>query len=165
MVTTPSTTKRSKIEDRLDKIAKAWENATWAKFDAKEKRQPPYDKVNSKLKRAVYKLVRNCIENDLVDVLKESVEFQFGDKSQVKPSRTNAENPFYWGFTAVCGTDEKLARSNKSRFSQELMYAHIHDVPPEFLIGFIYQIGSSKELQRKIDSKEMQRWFKPTKIG
>jgi hypothetical protein len=162
MVTKPSTTKRRKIEDRLDKIGKSWPDSIWADSDAKKKRQPPYYKANSKLKRTVYRLVRDCIKNDLVNVLKKSVEFQFGDKSQVKPSPTNAKNPFYWGFTAACGTDEKLARSNKSRFSQELMYAHMHDVPPEFLIGFIYQIGSSKDLQRKINSKEMQRWFKPT---
>lgn len=161
MATTPPTRRSSKIDDRLREIEKAWEKASWAKYDAEEKLRPPYDKANSKLKRAVYRLVRDCIKNDLVHALKESVEHQFGDRSHVKPSPANAENPFYWGFMAVCGTENKLARSNKSRFSQELMYAHMHDVPPQFLIGFIYQIGSSKDLQRKIENKDMQTWFNP----
>ncbi|MEP4529538.1 MAG: hypothetical protein ABJ050_19660 [Paracoccaceae bacterium] len=151
-------TPSSGIEGRLKKAGTSWEKALWAKSDPEEKKRPPDDKVNSKLKRAVYKIVRDCIKADLVHVLKESVEFQFGDKSQVKPSPSNAENPFYWGLTAVCGTDEKLARSNKSRFSQELIYAHLHDVPPELLIGFIYQIGSSDDIGRRLKDGEFESW-------
>jgi hypothetical protein len=153
-------TSRRSIERRIKQIAETWEESFWSQSDSKKEKRPPYYTANGTLKRQVYQLVRRCIEADLVHVLKESVEFQFGNRSQVKPSPANAENPFYWGFMAVCGTDKKLARSNKSRFSQELMYAHMHNVPPEFLIGFIYQIGSSKDLQRKIENKEMQNWHK-----
>lgn len=163
MAKAPKPTTRSSIESRLAKIQVKWTEAVEARSDAEQKLLPPYDKVNSKLKRVVYRLVRDCLKCDLLSVLKDSVQKQPGDKSQVKPSSKNADNPFYWGFTAVCGIDKKLARSNKSRFSQELLYAHMHDVPPEFLIGFIYQIGSSSKLQQKIDNKEMQRWFKAKK--
>jgi hypothetical protein len=154
-------TSRSSIEKRIETIAKTWEESSWSQSDSKQEKRPPYYTANGTLKRHVYQLVRRCIEADLVHVLKESVEHQFGNRSKVKPSPANAENPFYWGFMAVCGTENKLARSNKSRFSQELMYAHMHDVPTHFLIGFIYQIGSSNDLQRKIENKDMQTWFNP----
>lgn len=139
------------------KYSEAWREGSW---DVAEGSVPsPYDQPNSKLKRNVYRLVRYCLKYDLLDLLKESVEFQLEGKSRVKPSLQNAANPFYWGLSAVCGADNKLPRTNKSRFAQELQYANMHDVPPEFLVGFIYQIGSSKDLQRKIDNKEMQSWF------
>ena len=140
------------------KYSEAWREGSWAVAEGGV--PPPYDQPNSKLKRSVYRLVRYCLEHDLLGLLKKSVEFQLEGKSRVKPSLHNAANPFYWGLTAVCGADNKLPRSSKSRFAQELQYAHMHNVPPEFLVGFIYQIGSSKDLQRKIDNKEMQPWFK-----
>lgn len=149
---------RSAVEERLSRVQKGWSDAFWDRSDG-AKVLPHYDRPDSKLKRGVYGLVRDCIKGACLDVLKESIEFQFGNKSQVKPSARNDANPFYWGLTAVCGDKNKLPRTTKSRFAQELQYANMHDVPPEFLVGFIYQIGPSGDLQHKIDNVEMQRWF------
>lgn len=149
---------RTSVEQRLEKCQRGWNGEVWGKKKGATK-ESPYDQPYSRLKRGVYALVRECLEHDLLDVLKESVEFQFGDRSQVKPSENNDTNPFYWGLTAVCGTENKLKRNSKSRFAQELLYAHMHDVPPQFLIGFLHQMGSSKGLQDKIENQEMQRWF------
>lgn len=157
-------TSRSKIKRRLEKIRNHWEDdwCDWGK--GKNGENPvPYDAPYSKLKRAAYRLVADYNNNDLIavliSVLKESVQTQADSKAKIKPSAANDANPFYWALTAVCQADYELPRSTKSRLAQELQYAHMHDVPPEFLVGFIYQIGPSRGLQEKIDNGLREPWF------
>lgn len=153
-------TSRSKIERQLEKIRNHWEDDWWDWGKGENGEKPaPYDASYSKLKRMVYRLVADCIKNDLIAVLKESVRTQAGNKTKIKPSAANDANPFYWALTAVCQADCELPRSTKSRFAQELQYAYMHNVPPEFLVGFIYQIGSSRGLQVKIDNGQKEPWF------
>lgn len=155
MVRKPKPRSRTNVEKRVKRIQEGWSEEFGHRTDSKK---PHYDRPDGKLKRYVYQLVRDCIEGGWVDELKECAERQLGG-ARLKPSERNNANPFYWGLTAVCGEKYKLPRTTKSRFAQELLYADMHDVPPEFLVGFIYQIGPSGDLQHKIDKKEMQRWF------
>lgn len=160
MTSETTNTSRSKIKRRLEKIRNHWEDdcRDWGKGENGEK-PPPYDAPYSKLKRAVYRLVVDYDNNDLIAVLKESLRTQADNKNKIKPLAANNANPFYWCLTAVCQADCELPRSTKSRFAQELQYAYMHDVSPEFLVGFIYQIGSSRGLQEKINNGHRERWF------
>ena len=151
-------TKRS-IERRLAKISERLADARWGLDKAAEKLLPPDQKLNSKFRRSVYKLVRDCLDHDLMEVIYDDVKWQYEGQNTFKPLQHNKENPFYWGIWAVLDPDDKIPRSTRTRFSQELLYAHMHDVPPEYLIGFLHQKGTSTGLQAKIDGKQMQPWF------
>jgi hypothetical protein len=155
MARKPKTGSRNNVENRIKRIQQRWSEEFRDRTDSKK---PHYDRPDGKLKRYVYRLVRDCLKGGWLEVLEESAKRQLGG-SRLKPSERNDANPFYWGLTAVCGDKNKLPRTTKSRFAQELLYAHMHDVPPEFLVGFIYQIGPTGDLQHKIDNQEMQRWF------
>lgn len=131
-------------------------SANTSKTKKDESGAPPYSLANSRLKRAVYGMVRKHIASDKMDLLKRVAT---SDQGELHPSQENQENPFYWGLFLLCGLDG-LTKSSRSRFAQELLYAHRHDVPKEHLIGFIYQIGSSKGLGKKLQDGKMEPWYK-----
>lgn len=118
---------------------------------------PPYDKPNGYLKREVYRLVRRCIAGGALETLKRIVAH---DDSSSRPSAHNQVDPFYWGFMMVCGMDDRIRRQDRWKFANELLYAHRHDVPPELLVGFIYQIGSSDGLREKIRQGTTEVWHR-----
>ncbi len=160
MTSVATNTSRSKIKRRLEKIRNHWEDdwCDWGKGKNGEK-PVPYDASYSKLKRAAYRFVADYDNNALIAVLKKSVRMQANNKTKIKQTAATDANPFYWALTAVCQADYELPRSTKSRFAQELQYAYLHKVPPEFLVGFIYQIGPSRGLQEKIDNGQREPWF------
>ena len=123
---------------------------------------PPYDTANGYLKREVYRLVRRCITKQVVDLLRELVA---KDDSSPRPTAYNEQDPFYWGFMFVCGMDKRVSRQARWRFANELLYAHKHNVPPELLVGFIYQIGKSDGLRERLRNGHMEEWWEERKGG
>lgn len=119
----------------------------------------PYDRPNGYLKREVYRLVRRCIDKQAVNLLRELVA---KDESSPRPTAYNEQDPFYWGFMFVCGMDKRVSRQDRWRFSNELQYAHKHNVPPELLVGFVYQIGRSDKLRERLRNGQMEEWYKET---
>lgn len=115
----------------------------------------PYDKPNGYLKRAVYQLVRDCIDNGAVELLQRFAE---DTEYPLRPSPHNQNNPFYWGIMAVCMDDNRISRNNRSKFANELLYAHKHNVPSNLLVGFIYQIGTSEGLRARLLNRKMEKW-------
>lgn len=148
----------------------------------------PYDSPNSYLKREVYRMVRSYLSKGtnlekrseqlrtsvIRDLEREGITFRSSQMSQ--------KNPFYWGLMSVLAIqneEEKKDRKNKKgdneqkeknkknpvrrqdlhKFANELLYAHGHDVPPEFLVGFIYQIGSSDALKKRLSEGVMEDWY------
>ena len=116
----------------------------------------PYNKPNSFLKREVYRLVRHCLTRRSVDLLQMLVT---SDESSPRPSKHNEQDPFYWGFMFVCGMDKRVSPQTRGKFANELLYAHKHDVPPDLLTGFIYQIGKSDGLRERLLKGEMEEWY------
>lgn len=145
---------KTALLDRADKVRAAWKNRL-----ASDKKTIPYFTADGILKRHVYLLVKDCIDDGTKGLLEEVVR---ETERHVRPSQANAVNPFYWGILLVCGFDERVSGVSKGKrviFSQELFYAHMHKVPECFLIGFIHQIGPSRNLQAKINSGKMQTWY------
>jgi hypothetical protein len=72
------------------------------------------------------------------------------------------QNPFYWALYAARndGSIDSIADKDMSRFAAQMMYADRHDIPPELLVGFIYQQGSEAELTRKLRSREFEPWYR-----
>jgi len=99
--------------------------------------------------------VRQCIADNSVGKLRAVAAKNEGSP---RPSDFNEEDPFYWGVTAVCGMDGPITRQRRWTMGNELAYAHKHDVPPELLIGFLYQIGKSDGLRDRLLRNELEEW-------
>ena len=59
------------------------------------------------------------------------------------------ENPFKVGLFAIWA-DAELARNDRKVFGDQMLYAHLHNVPPQHLIGFISVAGSPPKIAKKI---------------
>ena len=77
------------------------------------------------------------------------------------------ENPFHWGLLALFGKSKLLTRDERRLFAAEMLYAHRHDVPPEYLLGFVYQVGKQAEnMYEKVRSDKREPWFdQQTNVG
>lgn len=118
----------------------------------------PYDRPNSYLKRSVYEFVRSCLSTDDGAMLRMAVTGERPLAGARGDTGTFEDNPFFWGLLLVCG-DNGLTKSSRSRFSLELQYANMHNVPPQYLIGFLYQMGTSDGLAGKIADGTREQWF------
>lgn len=111
----------------------------------------PYNRPANVLKRAVYTLGRQLIYLDKQPILEEYL--QTTSKTYNAPPASIAtpnvkHNPFHWFYLLLLG-ENRLSKDDKrlvtrdqiSKSSRQLVYAHKNDVPPEYVIGFILQIG------------------------
>jgi hypothetical protein len=71
--------------------------------------------------------------------------YDFRDKRQPD----YAENYFYWGLIAADPTGDCISPKDISHVARELFYADNHAVPPEYLVGFLYQCGTQAQLKAK----------------
>lgn len=70
------------------------------------------------------------------------------------------ENPYYYLYYIALGSEiEEFCRQERDKACNQLLYAAKHDVPVEFLIGFINQCGSYSHLLRKLRAGEMEPWW------
>jgi hypothetical protein len=127
-------------------------------------RQPatsPFEEPLSYLKRSVYGMVRTCWRSDALDILRQCA-MASGIKERLNTARHSApedtENPYYYGLILVTAGDLKFARHYRSRFPREMLFAHMHDVPHELLTGFLYQIGTSDNISRRLQNKTYESW-------
>ena len=58
-------------------------------------------------------------------------------------------NPFKLGLLAMF-SDESLKRSDRHVFGNQMLYAYQHDVPAEFLNGFLAVSGGPGVIARKL---------------
>ncbi len=72
------------------------------------------------------------------------------------------DNPFFWVYQLTFFTeaneerqDWMLSRDEISKHSRELYFAYMNNVPPEYLIGFIMQVGARNILKYHKDKD----WF------
>jgi hypothetical protein len=68
------------------------------------------------------------------------------------------KNPFKLGLLAMC-VDESISRSDRSVFGNQMLYAHLHDVPPEFLNGFITASGKPSIIASKLKAGAIEPGF------
>lgn len=119
----------------------------------------PQDKRFGILKTAAYTLVRERQYNRRVMLnLERHTEYL----SESNHSTTFTENPYFWVLSAL-NSELKLGLSIQSisKFSKELRYAEIHHVEPEFLVGFIYQVGTKETIAQKLREGKTELWLKP----
>ena len=149
--------KKARSEDettlinRAEGVRKRWEVAL-----ASEEALTPYSNANGVLRRGVYNFVRTARDKGISDLMEDLVRAR---EKRVRASENNQANPFYWGLLLVCGYDRRLSATTRNRFVQEMLYADLHDVPTEFLVGFLYQVADPNGLQRRLDEAMREDWY------
>ncbi len=136
-------------------------------FEESKKDEIPYNRPANVLKRAVYTLGRQLIVLDQQPLLEEYL--QKTSKTYNAPPASIAtpnvkHNPFHWFYLLLLGEnrlsqgDERvITRDQISKSSRQLVYAHKNDVPPEYVIGFILQIGGDPILDQ-YNKRSRQGW-------
>ena len=60
-------------------------------------------------------------------------------------------NIFHALFLGLYEEDTQISRQERAQMAKELLYADRHNVPPEYLCGFLYQSGGRKKLDEKLN--------------
>jgi hypothetical protein len=72
---------------------------------------------------------------------------------------TFESNPFHWVLSALAADNAwEVKRSKVFRYGRHLLYAREHQVPEQFLIGFLYQAGTPSEVERKAGRHATEAW-------
>jgi hypothetical protein len=128
-----------------------WE---WA---ARKRRSKPADaeSPNAWFKREAYRFLREYViagnERFLESIVRR-------DQRPSKLVQDALSNPFKLGLLAMC-VDESISRSDRHVFGNQMLYAHRHDVPPEFLNGFIAVSGKPAVIADKIKRNFVEPGF------
>jgi hypothetical protein len=79
------------------------------------------------------------------------------------PPRASApaaeENPFFWCLHLFSLEHQFISTGEKTKSSQAMLYAYRNDVPPEFLTGFIKQIGRDNAVAWSTEPDRREKWF------
>ncbi len=129
----------------------------------------PQDRRTSLIKIAIYRMVRELRSKKRLSLIESIVGFLEYEPKVIKFDA----NPFHWAIYAIDRNEElyrKPGRRTKSsmldigeepmnRLAYQLLYADRHEVPPELLIGFIYQTASSTRAKKNIRNNSHEPWL------
>jgi hypothetical protein len=149
--------------DFIDQLEK--ELASLSMLRADVRRSPFYSTPNV-VKRAVYIFVeyarKKLKPQPLEDTIDKSRVDKAGGKTLRTPRKDIKKEPYYWVLTGLhldCPA-ANLGKSDVTRFAQHLNYAHRHNVPPEYLIGFLLQSGSLADIYHRAKNPDhREQWF------
>jgi hypothetical protein len=116
----------------------------------------PTETASGYLKRSAYTLVRTYLMLELNQVIVRQVE---KDGRVPRRGPTFDQNPFHWGFLSIFVDDSSISKDERRLFANQLLYAHRHDVPEHFLIGFIYQLGKSQKIFDYVRLGKLESWL------
>lgn len=102
---------------------------------------------NAWFKREAYALISHYVAYDLADVFRRFVR---QDRRSNRVIEEALMNPFKLGLLAMFADDSDLGRNNRRVFGNQMLYAWAHDVPPEFLNGFLAVSGGPAEIAEKL---------------
>ncbi len=73
------------------------------------------------------------------------------------------DNKFYWGLLLIFPDHDValLDRHARRRIANELLYAFKREIPPAFLLGFLYQIRDGEPILRKLHRDKWEPWLRP----
>lgn len=126
-----------------------------------------YTKPVNIVKRAVYGIGQHLITNKKHKILKQFLNKHSHPhekfEKRLRSKMPSAEDNLFfrvYQLTFFDGADKErqdwmLSRDEISKHSRELYFAHMNKVPPEYLIGFIMQVGARNILKYYKD----EDWF------
>lgn len=110
---------------------------------------------NAWFKRKAYGFLREYVLGGDVSLLESVVR---GDRRPKRLVEDALQNPFKLGLMAMT-VDESITRGDRHVFGNQMLYAHLHDVPPEFLNGFIAVSGKPALIAEKLKSDFIEPGF------
>jgi hypothetical protein len=128
----------------------------------------PYDEGIGYLERATYALTRHlkrrkCIHHSLGKAVKD-LKYYNGDPR----SPTLDGNPFHWMLVLIIPNGQLVSTSNgkspisrqhRNRIAKCLLYADLHDVPTQYLVGFLLQTGDLAGISEKMKRGVHEPWL------
>ncbi len=102
---------------------------------------------NSWFKRNVYRFLKRHVDAARTDVFDAAI-LRSPHRRTFALDRVR-NNPFKVGLFAMWAEAE-LARNDRKVFGDQMLYAHLHGVPPEHLLGFILSAGSPATIAKKL---------------
>lgn len=140
--------KVSAFEQEASRIIWEWSDRKRAHHDSAES-------PNAWFKREAYAFLRQYVIAGDQKTLERIVRRDQRPNSLVEEA---IKNPFKLGLLAMC-VDESISRSDRSVFGNQMLYAHLHDVPPEFLNGFIAVSGKPSVIASKLKAGTIEPGF------
>lgn len=137
------------FEQRASEIIWEWTARKKRGSDAGE------ESPNAWFKREAYRFLREYVLSGKEKFLESVVR---RDQRPNKLVQEAIQNPFKLGLLAMC-VDESISRSDRHVFGNQMLYAHLHDVPPEFLNGFIAVSGKPAVIAEKLKKDFVEPGF------
>jgi hypothetical protein len=102
---------------------------------------------HSWFKRNMYRLIKAYVDKRRAEIF--TAMARGSGRSSVGLTAIE-ENPYKLALFAMWSDNESLTRHQQRVFGNQMMYAHLHGVPPEHLIGFIRAAGSHQRIAEKL---------------
>jgi len=123
--------------------------------DKHRKEKPmPMHTTKGILKQLIYQLGRfyldGSAEATLRDLLIQRINNR-GGRILKSGNEFGGGNIFYLGCRAIPHNHAPIKGGELSKLSKQLYYAFLCDVPPKYLIGFIYQTGGTRVLAQRTE--------------
>jgi hypothetical protein len=116
----------------------------------------PYESRWGYFKRESYRLIRSTkSQPGGHNAMKSIVTMEDRDPPRI----FYRGNEFYYGLIAIDPHHDVLDDKRLSLIARQLAYADLHEVPPHYLVGFLYQSGASTEISKKLKARAREPWF------
>lgn len=135
-----------------------WAEGVIAEWVNREKQTglSPSEAANGFLKRESYRLICHYIEGGAARLFERVIR----DNGKALSSVVRlADNPFHYGLSAMFARSDLLSSADRSVYASQMVYAYRHGVPPNLLVGFLYQCGSFSGVRRKLKDGVIEAGF------
>ena len=150
------------VASRMRRIQRNWRIYNRG-IDAKGQSRTftPFEKAQSYLKREVY-----VLGAELVARGEEEAARTYARLNDRPSGHDSPDGPDLYKWLLSGFSEEELGRSEKRRYSHELQYARRHQVPPQYLVGFIYQCAAGDRIYEwALDGARHEQWYKEANKG
>lgn len=113
--------------------------------EAKANLTPIHNPINA-LKVEVYQLIRTYERQECLNELQKFILDRDGRPPNLRPW----VNPFTVGMQLLFGpAGEVISMRSRYRYAVQMLFADEHEIEPEMLIGFLYQVGGLEVIPRQ----------------
>lgn len=146
-----------KLDTAVDAFTERANQIVTAFRNAPKKGTTPFDSRWGTFRRDAYRLIRTTKSSSGGHRVIKSVVRTF---DRVPSKLLYNGNEFNWGLRAIDPDEDVMDEKRLSLLALQLTYADIHEVPAHYLVGFLYQSGSSASTSRKLKAGLREPWYR-----
>lgn len=139
---------RMHFEVKADEIVRGWVTRRRANDGT--------ESAHSWFKRNIYRLIKAYVDAKRSDIFINMA--RLSGRSLVGLTAIQ-DNPFKLALFAMWADNVSLTRHQQRVWGSQMFYAHLHDVAPEHLIGFIRTAGSAQTISQKLQQGAREPGF------